>query len=636
MKYIIAILMILLLFSCRTKNKSMIIISPSGGIKATVIVNGKKIFYSVTAVSKGVETVVIPSSPLGLKRSDASFYDNLSLDSITTVRVISDSYTMITGKQKQLSYKATEATICLSNNSKQKLHIEFRVFNEGVAFRYVFPDKSDSKVSVLSEETGFLITDSANAWMSAYRNANLYGEPGYEEEYLALKSGTPSPSLAGWSFPLLFEKDSYWLFISESGLGRNYCGSHLRKDCTGGLYTIAFPQPAERYNTGEANPSSELPWIMPWRYIIVGKTINEVVESSMVYHLAEPCKLDDISWIKPGRSSWEWWSSTSGRNVKNLKEFIDLSSEMSWEYSLIDGGWPKMPEGSVDELVSYAKSKKVDITIWYNSGGRRDTTQKDEDFVMFNDDTRLKEFEHIATIGIKGVKIDFFAGDKQYVIQLYQNILRDAAKYHLLVDFHGCTLPRGWTRTYPNLLAMEAVKGAECYRYSEKYSDMAARYNTIAALVRGTAGPTDYTPATFTNQKYPHKTTSAHELALTVVYESGIIHMADKPEGYSKLPKEAKEFLKRVPAAWDETRLLAAVPGELFVIARKRDGKWYVAGINGKNEAQEIKIDFPETLVNPIILADGKTLADISIMKIKGEVSNYTLNLMPQGGFVMF
>lgn len=623
-------------FACSSKMEPVIIVSPSGNIKATIKVDEKSVYYSISAVNEGIETVVLPFSPLGLKRSDATFYGNLSLDSITTGREISDSYTMVSGKQKQLSYKANEAIVCLSNNLKQKLHIEFRVFDDGVAFRYVFPGKSDSKVSLLSEETGFLIADSANSWMSAYRNANLFGEPGYEEEYLAVKSGTPSPSVSGWAFPLLFQKDSYWLFISESGLGSNYCGSHLKKDCTGGLYTIAFPQPAERYNIGNTIPSSELPWIMPWRYIILGNTINEVVESSMGYNLAEPCKLDDVSWIKPGRSSWEWWSSTSGRNVKNLKEFIDLASEMSWEYSLIDGGWPKMPEGSLEELVSYAKSKNVDITIWYNSGGRRDTTQKDEDFVMFNDDTRLKEFERIAAMGIKGVKIDFFAGDKQYVIQLYLNILRDAAKYHLLVDFHGCTMPRGWTRTYPNLLTMEAVKGAECYRYSEKYPDMAARYNTIAAVVRGTAGPTDYTPATFTNQKYPHKTTSAHELALTVIYESGIIHMADKPEGYYKLPQEAKEFLKRIPAAWDETRLIAAVPGELFVIARKREGKWYVAGINGKDEVQEITFSLPEAIVNPILLADGKTQSEIIINNTEGVASNYTLKLMPKGGFVIY
>lgn len=636
MKKTLLSLLILSLIACNVKKGPIIINSPSGNIKATITIDGKNVYYSVIAVNNGVETVVLPSSPLGLKRSDASFYGNLSLDSITTVKEIRDTYTMVSGKQKQLSYKANEATVCLYNNSKQKINIEFRVFNDGVAFRYLFPGKSDSKVSVLSEETGFLIADSTKAWMSPYRKANLYGEPGYEAEYLEVKSGTPSPSEAGWSFPLLFKKDSFWLFVSETGLDGNYCGSHLKMDCTGGLYKIAFPQPAERYNIGDANPSSTLPWIMPWRYVIVGKTINEVVESSMGYHLAEPCKLNDVSWIKPGRSSWEWWSSTGGRNVKNLKEFIDLSSEMSWEYSLIDGGWPRMPEGSLEELVSYAKSKNVDITIWYNSGGRRDTTQKDEDFVMFNDDTRLKEFERIAAMGIKGVKIDFFAGDKQFVIQLYQNILRDAAKCHLLVDFHGCTLPRGWTRTYPNLLTMEAVKGAECYRYSDKYPDIAAQYNTIAAVVRCSAGPTDYTPATFTNQKYPHKTTSAHELALTVVYESGIIHMADKPEGYRKLPQEAKEFLKRVPPAWDETRLISAVPGELFVIARKKDGKWYVAGINGKNEAQEITISLPEPIVNPIVIADGKEQSDIAIKKIKGDLSNYTLTLMPRGGFVMY
>jgi alpha-glucosidase len=237
---------------------------------------------------------------------------------------------------------------------------------------------------------------------------------------------------------------------------------------------------------------------------------------------------------------------------------------------------------------------------------------------------------------VKGIKVDFFSGDKQYVIQLYQKILRDAAKYQLLVDFHGCTIPRGWNRTYPNLLTMEAVKGMECYRYNKLYPDMAASYNTIAALVRGSAGSVDYTPAAFTDQKYPQKTTWAHNLALTIVYESGIIHMADKPEGYHLLPQEALNFLKLVPAAWDETRLIAAVPGELFIIARKKEGKWYVAGINGKNEAQEITLKLPESISNPVLLADGEARSEIVIKKTEGITSNYTIKLMPRGGFVIY
>ena len=338
--------------------------------------------------------------------------------------------------------------------------------------------------------------------------------------------------------------------------------------------------------------------------------------------------------LKPGRSSWEWWSSTSGRNVENLKSFIDLAAEMGWEYSLIDGGWPRMPEGSVEQLVSYANQKNVGLTIWYNSGGRRDSTQRDEDFLMFNPDTRDKELARIAALGIKGIKVDFFASDKQNTIKLYLDILRDAAKHHLLVNFHGCTLPRGWSRTYPNLMSMEAIRGAECYRYSKTYPEMAARFNTIAAVVRGAVCPTDYTPVTITDNKYPRLTTVSHELALAVVYESGIIHFADKPEGYLNLPEKAKDYLKSVPATWDETRLLAWNPGELFVVARRKNDKWFIAGINGKNEPQNVEIQLPVEIANATLITDGETIDGLKIENIENLKSN-KLTLEPNGGFVI-
>lgn len=636
MRKIVFILLTLSLFACNSKREPVVIVSPSGNLKATISIIEKSVYYSITAIDNGIENVVMPVSPLGLIRSDGSFFDNLRIDSVSVNREISQSYSMVSGKQKQLSFKARGVTICLSNDLNKRLNIVFRVFDEGVAFRYIFPESSENEVSMLAEQTGFSIPDSADAWISPYEPFNQYGQPGYESEYLAIKSGTPSPEKSGWAFPMLFKNGDYWLFISEAGLDGNYCGTHLNKDCGGGLYTVAFPEIDERYGNGDANPSSKLPWVMPWRYIVAGKSIDVVAESSIVYHLSEPSEIDDVSWIKPGRASWEWWSSTGGRKVKNLKEFIDLAAEMQWEYSLIDAGWENMPDGKIEDVIAYAGKKNVGITLWYNSGGRRDTSMKDEDFVMFNDDTRVKEMARIQALGVKGIKVDFFSGDKQYVIQLYLKILQDAAKYKLLVDFHGCTMPRGWSRTYPNLLTMEAVKGIECYRYNKLYPDMAAGYNTISALIRGSAGSVDYTPAAFTDQKYPHKTTWAHELALTVVYESGIIHMADKPEGYRKLPAEAQEFLKRVPAAWDETRLINAVPGELFVIARKKDGKWYVAGINGKNEAQEITFKLPESINNPVLLADGEAQSDIIIKKTEGEITNYTIKLMPRGGFVIY
>jgi hypothetical protein len=242
----------------------------------------------------------------------------------------------------------------------------------------------------------------------------------------------------------------------------------------------------------------------------------------------------------------------------------------------------------------------------------------------------------IEALGVKGIKVDFFATDKQMAIELYHKILNDAAKHHLLVNFHGCTLPRGWSRTYPNLLAMEAVRGEECYRFSKPYPDLAPSYNTIAALIRSTVGPADYTVAAFSNQKFPHKTTSAHELAVTMIYESGIVHMADTPESYRSLPPEAKDFLKQVPTAWDETKLITAIPGELFVIARRKGEKWYVAGINGKNEKQEIQINLPAKLASPTFIGDGETQSDLVAFNVGSNISSFSISMMPNGGFVLY
>ena len=461
------------------------------------------------------------------------------------------------------------------------------------------------------------------------------GKSGYEENYVAVKSGTASPNEVGWTYPLLFHSEEKWIYISESALDENYCGTHLKQDCTNGLYSVSLPEQNERLGDGSANPSSLLPWEMPWRFILISDSLNGIVESQMVYHLAEPSKIEDTSWIKTGRASWEWWSSTGGRTVKELKRFVDLSAEMGWEYSLVDAGWEHMRDGNIEDVVDYANKKNVGLLLWYNSGGRRDSSAQNEEFVLFNDDTREKEMSRLEEWGIKGIKVDFFATDKQFGIELYRKILEDAAKHRLLVDFHGCTLPRGWTRTYPNLLTMEAVRGAECYRFSKTYPDITASYNTLAAVLRGTAGPVDFTPATFSDNRYPHKTTSAHELALTIVYESGIIHMADTPESYHSLPPQSIEFLKKVPAAWDESKVIKAIPGELFIVARRKGEDWFIAGINGKNEVQDVQLTLPEGLTNATCISDGENRDDL-VVSNTGSNSGLSVSLKPNGGFVIF
>ena len=623
--------------ACGTGNEDVEIKSPSGNLKVQVNANEEgRVFYQVIKTSGGGETVIIEQSPLGLVRADADFTQNLEMESVSDPEQISENYSMISGKQRDLSYTANEAVLTFSNDAGKELQVEFRVFDQGAAFRYVFPGDSEDEFTVESEITGFKVPASANGWMSPYQAAKPWGNPGYEADYLEVKAGTPASEEVGWAFPLLFKAEDNWIFISEAGLDATYCGTHVKADNPDGLYSIAFPEANERLGDGEVSPSSTLPWKTPWRFILISDSLDEIVESNMVYHLSEPSKIEDTSWIEPGRASWEWWSSEGGRTVKNLKQFIDLAAEMGWEYSLVDAGWEDMPDGTIEDVIDYADEKDVGLLMWYNSGGRRDSSAKNEEFVMFNDDTREAEMQRLQDWGIKGIKVDFFATDKQFGIELYENIIQDAAKHNLLVNFHGSTMPRGWTRTYPNVLTMEAVRGAEAYRFSESYPDIAAEYNTIAAIVRGVAGPTDYTPATFSDNRYPHKTSYGHELALPLIYESGIIHMADKPESYQSLPQEAIDFLKEVPAAWDETKLIKASPGEVFVIARRNGNNWYIAGINGKDEKQEISISLPESMQGATYIGDGESPDEFSINNLEEGKKELTVNMLPNGGFVIW
>ena len=636
MKNTYLLFLLLILAACQQKKSELVMKSPSENLEVQVKINDGKVSYQLYDLQGQSKSMIINPSPLGLKRNDGNFSKNLSLKKISEVKTVSDSYSMITGKQKDLSYTANESSMVFRNPEGQQIEMVFRLFDEGLAFRYLFPEQTEKRFRVESETTGFAITEGADAWMAPYQPATDWGNPGYEADYLPAEAGEPSPEEVGWAFPLLFNDSDNWIFISESGLDKNYCATHIDQDCPDGLYTISLPEENERYGDGEVKPESSLPWQMPWRFILVGKSLKPIVESSMVHHLAEPSKIDDTSWIKPGRASWEWWSSTDGRTVKDLKRFIDLAAEMSWEYSLVDAGWEDMPDGTIEDVIDYAKSKNVELLLWYNSGGRRDETKENEDFVIFNADTREAEFERISRMGIKGIKVDFFATDKQLAIELYLNILSDAAKHNLVVNFHGSTLPRGWSRTWPNLLTMEAVRGAEAYRFAAEYPEKAANYNTIAAPIRTVVGPSDFTPATFSNQKFPRKTTAAHEMALTVVYETGLLHLADTPESYLSLPEEAVTFFKNVPVTWDETRLLAAEPGKLFVIARRKGESWYIAGINGKKEVQKIQIDLPKALKNPILFTDGEELNDMTIKIFEEDKSTSSITMQPNGGFLMY
>jgi len=358
----------------------------------------------------------------------------------------------------------------------------------------------------------------------------------------------------------------------------------------------------------------------------------------MVVKLA-PENLMDMSWVRPGRASWSWWSEpASPRNFNALKRYVDLAAEMGWEYSLVDANWDLMEGGNVEQLIRYANSKNVGILLWYNSGGPHNIVTERPRDIMNDPVIRKEEFKRISSLGVKGVKVDFFQSDKPDMMKLYLDILKDAAENEIMVNFHGCTLPRGWNRTWPNLVSMEAVRGAENYQFDSLYPEKAVWHNTILPFTRNVVGSMDYTPVTFTNQKYPHQTTLAHELSLSVVFESGILHLADRTEAYNSLPEEPKTFLKNVPVVWDETKLLAGEPGKYCIMSRRNGKTWYIAGINGtaKDGLWELELSRLENHgTSAEIITDGSDGTQlVSETRSIESGDKLIVKILPNGGFV--
>jgi hypothetical protein len=383
-----------------------------------------------------------------------------------------------------------------------------------------------------------------------------------------------------------------------------------------------------------------LPFSTPWRTIIIGKTLGTIVESNLVHHLSDANKLGNVSWVKPGRASWSWWGDhASSKNYGSLKSFVDLAKDMGWEYSLADANWDIMEGGTIEDLVKYANTKGVSLSLWYNSGGsHNDVSERPRD-IMSDSTRRKEEFKKLRAWGVKAVKIDFFGSDKQDIIKLYLEILRDAAAEQIMVVFHGCTLPRGWSRTYPNLVSLEAVRGAEQYTgYDSLFNKNAPVHNTVLMCTRNVVGPMDYTPVTFSDYECcPHITSNAHELALSVLFESGIQHFADRAAPYKNLNPKIKAILKAVPVTWDETKFLQGEPGKLMVLARQKGEEWFVAGANGEGIEKEISLNLSflkEGSYKVVLYSDGAKPTEINVQDIE-QVAGQPLKvkLQPNGGF---
>jgi len=638
MRYTFLCLLVHIVVFTSTAQTEITVASPNKNI--AIQLNISKMQYAVLYKTK----TVVQNSKLGIIRADERFDTALKIIKISPIIAIKDAYTILTAKKKNIVYQANEKTIETITKNGKKMNIVCRASNDGVAFKYVFPEKDNVVQKIVQEQTSFKFSNTTKAWLQPKTEAQSGWEhtnPSYEAHYLMdIPTGTPSPTQNGWVYPALFKTDNAWVLITEAGLDNNYCGTALQQFSPESEYKIGFPQAPEKFTNGVVNPESTLPWETPWRIITVGD-LATIATSTLGTDLAKPSIPINTNWIKLGKASWSWIMLKDNSIVYDVqKKYIDFAASMHWEYCLIDADWDrKIGYEKMEELANYAASKNVGLLLWYNSAGTWNTVKYTPKDKLLTHESRMKEFERLHKMGIKGVKIDFFGGDGQSMIAYYHDILKDAATHELLVNFHGATLPRGWHRTYPNLMTAEAVYGYEMITFNQKDADVAAPHMVMSAFARNAFDPMDFTPVNLHKiPKINRKTTAAFELATGIIFISGIQHYAESPDGMEQAGSDAQQLMKQIPSVWEDVRFLNGYPGKSYTVARKAGNKWWIAGINADTTALQTKLD-----LNFVKKAKSTTLytIDESTKKIVAkkldvkEIRNYAINIASNDGFVL-
>lgn len=630
--------LLLLFLSCTGGNEKLT--SPDGKISVEFTEDLNNVLrYSVLKDGK----VVIEPSALGLVRNDADF-TKLELTAINNKGVVSGEYKTPAEKKMSNSYSANQWDVVVKNPAGQQMIITFHLDNKGVAFKYKFTETSTDEKVIEKETTSFKLPVNARAWLHPHDDVkNCWAQtcPSYEDNYLIdIPAGTQAPKEAGWSFPALFSANGEWVLLTEAGLTPPYCGTRLAEFSPEAEYFIEFPQQGETVRPDDpVTPISQLPMESPWRVIMLG-TLNDIVSNTMVTDLSEPNRLGNIDFVKPGLAAWSWGlEKDNSVNYDRQKTYIDYASEMTWEYVLIDVEWDKrIGYDRIQELIDYAKGKNVGIILWYNSSGDWNTTHYTPKSALLEKEARRKEFERISNMGVKGVKIDFWPGDGPSAIQYYYDVLADASDYKLLVNFHGTTVPRGWSRTYPNLMTLESIKGFEFITFAQETADLAPGHCATAIFARNVVGPMDFTPVTFGEiPGIERRTSNGFEIALTVLFQSGIQHYVETPESMERQPDFVKEYMKNVPRYWDDIRYIDGVPGKYAVLARKAGNKWYVAGINAENTAKSVNLDLSSLGISGEgnMITDGDTNRTFAQKKVTLSENTLNVEIQPTGGFVI-
>ncbi|SFC66730.1 Glycosyl-hydrolase 97 C-terminal, oligomerisation [Zunongwangia mangrovi] len=620
--------------------------SPDNKTSVRVFMKSGALKYTVFRSNK----IFLEESSLGVMTSIGDFTSKLKWDT-SKEEVFIKNYHFNKGKASEIKVKANQLTVDVLNNNKDTLRYTFRVGDNDIAFRYsIHTSSRKTRISITDEITSFNLPDISTTYLTPQSLPMIGWEqtkPSYEEEYkLDAKLTEPSMYERGYTFPALFKIGDFgWLLLSETGVDSNYPGSRLSDSDANGIYQLEFPQSEENSGIGNSNAFGSIPFYAPWRTISLGETLKPIVESTVAFDHVDP-KYEPGADYELGRATWSWivWQDGS-INYEDQIKYIDLAASLDFEYVLIDNWWDTaIGKEKIKELVAYASSKDVKILLWYNSNGYwNDAPQTPQD-LMHEAPARQKEMQWMKDVGVKGIKVDFFGGDKQVTMKLYEDILTDANNYGLTVTFHGCTLPRGWERMYPNYITSEAVKASEMLIFDQNYADNYARNATIFPFIRNTVGAMDFGPVFFKeryhrdyNQGNIRKTSNAFEAATAVLFVSPVQHFGITPEILDSQPKFIIDFIRKVPTVWDETKYISGEPGDHVAIARRKNQRWYVGVANGQNGPMNLKLDIPMLAGKKVALIvdneNGTAALKIRNVNKKGVLD---VSMIKGGGCVIY
>lgn len=631
------------------------ITSPNGKLAVTINDEGGRPTYSITLDNQKM----LQPSFIGFKADFGDFTQGLSITAVET-GTVENAYDMRQVKQSKIHYAANTLLLDFENKEKQKMQVEFFVKDNDVAFRYLIPRQQNDnpKAAIIQEEaSAFNLPDGTTTFICPQIDPMKGWErtkPSYEEDYKAdAPLSMKSQFGQGYTFPCLFRipmdsNQSNWILISETGVSSKYCGSHLSDYHAGTGYTIAYPQPGENNGFGTANASIALPGKTPWRTITVGSSLKPIVETTIPYDVVEPLYQPSEPY-KGGRYTWSWliWQDNS-INYEDQVKFIDLAAEMGYEYCLVDNWWDKqIGRKRIEELSKYAQSKGVSLLLWYNSNGHWNDAPQTPRNCMDTNIARDQEMAWLKKIGVKGIKVDFFAGDKQETMKLYEDILYDANRYGIQVVFHGCTIPRGWERMYPNYVSSEAVLASENVYFSQYHAEQEGFELTMHPFCRNAVGTMDWGGVIMNKymsrdnkSRHQRYTTDMFEIATAFTNQTAVQCIAMQPNNLQELPKAELDFLKLIPTTWDETRFIDGYPGRYVVLARRHGDHWYIAGLNALKEPLKLTIDLSgyDVKQQAADCIDKKNnTASIALSGLKTDKKGKAkIELLPNGGIVLF